>query len=205
MNQNSEASFLTYYRLLNILPTRNFFLLPWAKIVLRNFARGRLVKYKSLREFKQKKVPIWVLCELVIFKDTTDQSIFPAYHCKSCQMMDGLENLRFMQDRRNIESMKCWHSRMCHKLTEDRDWRTIWPVQIPQGNIEYCKISVNEDIRYTTLLGKASIEQAVKVYQSLLRLRFIIWSTRYVLRQESTYTNSPLLTLMSVTNIEVCD
>ena len=150
----SDPSFMSYYRLLNLQGPKNWFLLPWGQIVLRNLSRGKLVSYKSFKEFKQKDVPIWILNEMKIFKNTSDNSLFPVYQCTSCPSMDGLENLRIRQDFRSIDSLKCIHSRMCEKLTENRTWSTIWPVQLPTGNnIEHSSVSCNRDIKYVTLLG----------------------------------------------------
>ena len=43
------------------------------------------------------------------------------------------------------------------------DWRTLWPVQLPQANnIEHSKLSCNQDIKYVTLLEETSFLACVK-------------------------------------------
>ena len=115
----SVPSFMTYYRLLNVPGPKNWFILPWAQIVIRNYHQGHLVCYKNLREYKKKKRPKWVLCCLVVFKDTNTSDIFPIFNCTTCEKMNGIENLRIKQDRANIESLKCVHSLMCDKLVRE--------------------------------------------------------------------------------------
>ena len=119
MSSNSESSFMTYYRLLNIPGPQNYFILPWAQIVLRNYYRGKLISYKSLIEYKKKKRPKWVICQLTVFRDNQTGDMFPVFSCSTCKTMHGIENLRIKQDRANIERMKCEHSKMCDKIIRE--------------------------------------------------------------------------------------
>ena len=171
-----SAQLMNYHRLLHIPGSQNYFVLPWGQVLIRNFDRGNLVTYKSYKEYKRRKIPIWVLCELNIFQDQNDE-MFPVFNC-DCGSMRGVANLRMKQDRLTLERMKCQHSQLCSKIVSDMniDWRVIWPIVLPQASQIHWSIDCNRDVKYVTLindasflgcvLGKPSITSTLKVLVS---------------------------------------
>ena len=89
----------------------NSFILPWGYILLRNVnSNGDLLLYRDIKEFRKSKVPVWVLCKVLIFR--SEQNFFPVYACDLCDKMKHLETLTIDQDEGILNRSKCIHSQI---------------------------------------------------------------------------------------------
>ena len=130
----------------------NGFLDPWGGVTLRNVTqRGRLAKFKSMKEYKKSNTPLWVRCSLLIFKD---QNYYPVYYCDICPIMSGIDSMSMNQQMDSIQQYKCIHSLMSEKFVERvGNFSDIW--QLDFGDIEQqdqChRVTINEHIEQVTL------------------------------------------------------
>ena len=66
-----------YEREMFLPGSHEFFILPSGSVLIRNIdKKGNLVKYRSLKKFKEKSVPMWVECQLHLFRDNTNLNFF---------------------------------------------------------------------------------------------------------------------------------
>ena len=130
------------------------FIDPWGGVLLKNFTqRGRLAKYNSFKEYKKSNTPLWVRCELIVFKDPAGE-YFPVYYCDNCSCMGGIDSLSLNQQRENLQEFKCDHSLMSEVFVERVGiFSDVW--QLDFGDIEQAdncyKVSINQHIEQVTL------------------------------------------------------
>ena len=109
----------------------NSFILPWGYILLRNVnSNGDLLLYRDIKEFRKSKVPVWVLCKVLIFR--SEQNFFPVYACDLCDKMKHLETLTIDQDEGILNRSKCIHSQMADivVLRSGEEWQDHWEVDL---------------------------------------------------------------------------
>ena len=163
-----DFEFMTYKRLLHKNVRKNVFKIQWGGIMIRNMNRKKrkLVKYKTVADYKKKRVAAMVLCKLKVFRDGT--RLFPIYVCPICTKMKGVENLGMNQRRRDILKHRCVHSRMCQDISEDwGNWRSHWPLNLQNINqLEAYEVNVNEDIKFETYLHENEFLACDKVQTS---------------------------------------
>ena len=159
-----DFEFMTYKRLLHKNVRKNVFKIQWGGIMIRNMNRKKrkLLKYKTVADYKKKRVAAMVLCKLKVFRDGT--RLFPIYVCPICTKMKGVENLGMNQRRRDILKHRCVHSRMCQDISEDwGNWRSHWPLNLQNINqLEAYEVNVNEDIKFETYLHENEFLACVK-------------------------------------------
>ena len=85
-----------YYRQLLLPGTSNIHFLPWANLVIRNLSdNNSLVTYKMLNDYLKKREPIWILLQLIVFRDN---GVFkPIFVCEHCQIMKSVRYLSLDQ------------------------------------------------------------------------------------------------------------
>ena len=118
-----DAKYQNYKRLL-AQPGRKF-LNSWGGAVLRNFdSRGELLKFKTLADYKNQDQPMWVLLQLLIFKDEKN-IVFKTFACEIC--MKNIKNLSFRQNRNSIAMRTCHHAKCAEFFFkfEDLPWE-LW-------------------------------------------------------------------------------
>lgn len=126
---------------------------PWTSYIIRNkWRNGNLVSYKSHQQYKNKKTPMWVLCQMLLFRDDIGL-LYPVFFCNSCPKMQGIEALTMTQTKRTTQAYKCTHSRLCDLLVSDvRDWRYLWDTNVAEidDNCEIFELRSGQDIKYET-------------------------------------------------------
>ena len=95
---------------------------------------------------------MWVTCKLLVFRD--NQGLYPVFQCDVCPGMSDLHSLRIDQDRDNLHTLKCLHSRMAELATQRRgNWDQVWPMNLAdiQPADEVFEIRCNENQDHVTL------------------------------------------------------
>ena len=145
-----------YKRKLLVQGEVSVFKLPWGAILLKNISKsGDLISYNNVREFKKKKrQPMWVTCNLVIFRNQLRQ-LYPVFCCNLCKSMKAINQMSLDQNDVNIEILKCIHSRTAEDIAGSwGNWQTLWPINLNliRNNTENFKVWCNDDILYETLI-----------------------------------------------------
>ena len=151
------SAFSKYKRLVFKPNEQNAFILPWAKVLIRNVKKNgeEFVSYKTIKEYRKKKQKPWILCSLVVFKEGND--IFPVFQCEQCPKMKCVDSFSMNQSSAFMETYKCDHSRIADIVVgRFEDWQTVWPVDYGDINNadEAFKVECNEDIEYVTLVDE---------------------------------------------------
>ena len=136
-----------------LLEKRRPFLLPWARIAIKNCKDdGEFIKFNTVKEYKSQSKSLWLLLKLMIFRDNTN--LFPVFVCSECESMRGVISFSLDQQRNAIEELKCIHSRAAEGLLDDYD--DLWLVTAPDDEDQSHQIVVNEDIAVQSLINEPS-------------------------------------------------
>ena len=145
---------------------RNYFVLPWSSILVRNRdSKGNLFDFKSLRHCKKRKIRKWVICNLYLFRNTSDNNnVFPVFVCRECRFMHSLRNLPLNQSKDDLQRHKCCHSLLCDKIeSQQQGFLNMWPINLNDfGPNDYSyKVRVNVNVKYRTLIDEKHLLAAV--------------------------------------------
>ena len=142
-----------YRRNLSVSLEKNFFVLPWASVVVKNCNEdGELLQFKTMKSYRDQGQSFWVLLKLSIFHDNL--GLFPVLACFNCESMKGVGDFCLDQDRDVVEQLKCFHSKAAKGILGD--YNDHWIVEDPDDDDQSHQIKVNEDIFVQSLIDKPS-------------------------------------------------
>ena len=90
-----------YLRLLSLPGTSNVHYLPWACMLVKNLSGNDLKKYDRVRDYLVDREPLWILLELVIFRD--NGAFKPLLVCTHCDKMKGV---KYMSLDQSIDALR---------------------------------------------------------------------------------------------------
>ena len=133
---------------------QKYFTTPWGGLVFKNItSSGTLVKYASLKTLRQKNVPLWVSCQLLLFRQ--NQTFFQVFKCEICDCMSSVDSLSINQDQNTLERAKCLHSKTADLLLQRLGtFDTVWNINIQDYRVgdESFDVRCNFDVKQQTLI-----------------------------------------------------
>ena len=107
--------YYNYRRILSVTLEKNFFVLPWASVVVKNCNEdGELLQFKTMKSYRDQGQSFWVLLKLSIFRDNL--GLFHVLACFNCESMKGVGAFCLDQDRDAVEQLKCIHSKVAEGM-----------------------------------------------------------------------------------------
>ena len=153
MSQTVDSLKIQDYKRLLASNPGNVFFNPWARITFRNVKHGKLVRYRTEGQYREKQIPMWVTLKLTVFRNK-NKSFFPIYACDHCDVMRGFQDLSLNQNIKIVSKKRCIHSIIAEHLVQKKgDWREIWPVNLDaiRDDDEMFNVQVNIETEYVTL------------------------------------------------------
>ena len=133
---------------------QKYFTTPWGGLVLKNITdSGALVKYASLKTLRQKNVPLWVSCQLLLFRQ--NQTFFHLFKCETCDCMSSVDSLSINQDQNTLERTKCIHSKVADLILQRLGtFDTVWNINVQDYRVgdESFEVKCNLAIKQQTLI-----------------------------------------------------
>ena len=124
----------------------NVYKTPWGSVLIHNCDdTGKLLEFKSAREYKDSGKSLWLNLKLVLFKK--DDGTFPVWCCPECPSMQGFTSMGVRNNEEDLFPYLCIHSRTASFLLSE--WDTIWNVKL-YPNSTSTEITCNEDIEAVT-------------------------------------------------------
>ena len=103
----------------------NVYKTPWGSVLIHNCDdTGKLLEFKSFKEYKDSGKSLWLNLKLVLFKK--DDGTFPVWCCPECSSMQGFTSMGVRNNEADLFPYICIHSRTASFLLPE--WDTIWNV-----------------------------------------------------------------------------
>ena len=151
---------------------------PWGGLILKNLHRsGTLVKYESLKKLRKENVPLWVSCQIHLFRQ--NQRFFHVFKCDICMSMSSIDSLTINQDQNILERSKCIHSRAADVILQRLGtFDTVWNINVQDYRVgdETFEVECNLQQQHQTLIDSDNSFLAVLRNENALKKISILTS-----------------------------
>ena len=145
------SEFNNYRRNLVVGKDKNFFVLPWANILIKNCSSdGDFLSFSTIKEYKEQGQSLWLLLKLQFFRDNS--GLYTVLVCPECDSMKSVGDFCLEQPRNDIEQLRCIHSKAAEYLLGNYDDHWILPP--PSDDDEMHNISINDDVSAQCLIDQ---------------------------------------------------
>ena len=150
-----------YRRNLVVAREKNFFVLPWASLVIKNCkSDGEFLSFKTIKEYKDQRKSLWLLLQLNFFRDNL--GLYTVLVCSECDSMQCVGNFSLDQPRNDLARLKCVHSKAAEYLLGD--FNDHWTIPPPDDQDQTYRIRTNVDMPSQSLIDEVS-ENFLGAYQ----------------------------------------
>ena len=138
------SEFNNYRRNLVVGKEKNFFVFPWANVLIKNCnTDGEFLSFATIKDYKAQLQCLWLPLKLHFFRDNL--GLYTVIVCPECDSMKSIGDFCLDQPRNDIEQLRCMHSKAAEFLLGDYD--DEWLITPPANDVQTYNISSNGDIK----------------------------------------------------------